>query len=271
MMINKRILIITGLLMMIFVSCKQQEKIARKKFQSIRTDEEIEKLIFTGNDEIKTIKLAKIKFKISINDESYESGGNIAILKDSLIIISVVPLMGFEIARIYCLKDNILVLNRPDKTYYYSPYEKKIGPYYVMGEFNDLESILTGRAFIYRGESMSGQLKKKSIKESGYIKYFFEMHEKNFVKSLQKITVREENLLMEKNEISDYKNHFGLFINYMQFKTTGHFVLPDEISIIANNADDRININISIGSVTINEAINANIVIPEKYKEITME
>jgi hypothetical protein len=265
---NKTVLIIVSLSMMIFVSCKQQEKIVNQKLQDVISEDEIESLIFNGNDEIKTIKLKKINFKINVNDETYESGGNIAILKDSIIIISLIPIMGYEVARIFCFKNNMLIIDRQNKTYYYTPYEKNIGQYSIKANFNDIESILMGRAFIYRGKTNDEILLKNRIKEDKYIKYFFEIKEYNFVKSKQEIMVREDNLLTERNEITDNGNKLKLYINYGQFKEIDYLIFPHEIEIIVNNATEKINLNIDIGNIIINEEVNANVIIPDKYKEI---
>ncbi len=74
--------------------------------------------------------------------------------------------------------------------------------------------------------------------------------------------------MAESNEISDILNQFKLFINYRQFKTINYFVFPHEIGIIVNNNSELINLSINIGSIIINDNVNANIIIPEKYKEI---
>ena len=268
---NKSVLILMSLLMILFLSCKQKEKIIRQEFKDKITEEELEKLIFTGNDDIKTIKFAKINFKININDDTYESGGNIAILKDSIIIVSLMPIIGYEIARIFCFKDKILILDRQNKSFSYNPYKAEIGKYYIMGNFNTIISILTGRAFIYEEEQNYEKLKKNMLKEEGYRKYYFEMQEENLIESKQEIMVRDDNLLTENNEIIDYRNKIKVNVNYKQFKSIEYFILPDEIDIHIDNANDKINLSIHIGSIIINDEVNANVIIPDKYKEVIMK
>ena len=48
--------------MTIFLSCKQKEKIIRQEFGKKITEEELEKLIFSRNNEIKTIKYEQDEF-----------------------------------------------------------------------------------------------------------------------------------------------------------------------------------------------------------------
>jgi hypothetical protein len=267
---NKNILITLSLLIILFASCKETEKIIRKDYKNVLTEEELEKLIFTGNNDIKTIKLRKVNFEINVNGNTYKSGGNIAILRDSIIVVSLIPLMGYEITRIFCFKDKILILDRQNKTYYYSPYSKNLGKYYLQGDFNEIESLLTGRAFIYSDKQSNAKLKKKLIKGNGYLKYHFEMKEQEYIRSEQELKIREDNLLTETNEIIDNTNQVKISIKYGQFKSVNYFELPHEININVSGKNDSLYLNLSIANIVINDEVNAQVIIPEKYEEIIM-
>lgn len=265
---NKKLLVIVSISAVLFISCKQQERIVKQNYKSIRTEEEIEKLIFSGRDEIKTIKLTKIHFNIDANGDHYESGGNIAIIRDSVIVISLVPLMGLEIARIYCFQDSILIIDRHNKTYTYEPYKTRLGKFYVQGEYNDIESIISGRAFIYENETNEKHCKKSIITEEEYLKYRYELIEQNSIKSRQDIMVKKSNLMIESNEVTDHKNRLNLMINYGQFKQVDDFIMPHEIKMSLNSTNEKMDINMTIGNSSLNQEINANIIITDKYEKI---
>src|SRR4030042_1770805 len=136
---NKRVLIILILLMTIFLSCKQKERIIRKEVGKKLTEEELERRIFSDNKEIKTIKFGKINFSVDMNGEKFESGGTIAILKDSVIIVSLIPLMGYEVSRIFCFKDTIIVLDRLEKIFFYTSLERNINNNNISDRWNKME------------------------------------------------------------------------------------------------------------------------------------
>jgi len=268
---NKRVLIILSLLMTIFLSCKQKERIIRQEFGKKLTEEELERRIFSDNKEMKTIKFGKINFSVDMNGEKFESGGTIAILKDSVIIVSLIPLMGYEVSRIFCYEDTIIVLDRLEKIFFYTSLKQNINKYNIHADFKDIESILTGRPFIYSNEIKENKSKKGIRKEDNYLKFYYETLENELSQINQEIKIREDILLPESNNISDRKNQIEISISYDQFKTVENLVFPQEIRISVNSSKNGLNIKMSIGNIVINEKINADVIIPVKYKEAIID
>jgi hypothetical protein len=244
--------------------------IIRQDYKNKITEKELEEIIFKRSNEIKTVKLGKINFSVDFDDDKFESGGTIAIVKDSIIIISLVPLMGYEIGRIFCFGDTILVLDRLEKTYYYTTFSESIGKYNIEGDYDDIESVLVGRPFVYYNGGNQNKLKKTFIKEEDELKFYFEIFEKEILKAIQELRISEDNLLTENNEIIDNSNKIKISINYNQFKKVDYFIFPHEISIKISNSKSNVNIKVEVGNIIINEEVNADIKIPAKYKEIQM-
>ena len=85
---------------------------------------------------------AKINFKDSEND--INAGVNIRIKKDSIIWVSLVPLLGIEASRCLITKDSIFLLDRLNNHYYeydYTSLEKKIN---IRLNYKILESMILG-------------------------------------------------------------------------------------------------------------------------------
>jgi hypothetical protein len=268
---NKGVLIILSLLMAFFLSCKQKEKIVRREFGKKITEEELERRIFADNREIKTIRLEKINFSIGMDGEKFESGGTIAILKDSVIIVSLIPFMGYEVSRIFCYKDTILVLDRLEKIFFYTSLKRNMDKYNINGDFDDIESILTGRAFIYSDETEKNKLKKNIIKEDNNLKWNYEILENMLLRISQEITIREDILLAENIDISDRRNQIEISISYDQFKKVENFVFPYKIKIRVNSSQKKFDVELNIGNIVINDNINADVIIPLKYKEAIID
>ena len=268
---NKRVLIILSMVMTIFLSCKQKERIVRQEFGKQITEEELEKRIFSENREIKTVKLEKINFSIDMDGEKFESGGTIAILKDSVIIVSLIPLMGYEVSRIFCYEDKILVLDRLEKIFFYTSLNRNLSKYNIRADFDDIESILTGRPFIYSNKIEGNNLKKEIMKEDNYLKFYYETFEKELLQIRQEIKINEDILLAENNDISDKRDQIEINISYDQFKTTENFVFPHEIRINVNSSKNNLDIKMNIGNIVVNDKINAYVIIPEKYNEAIID
>lgn len=256
---------------MFIISCKQKERIVREEYDRKITEAELERMILSKNNDIKTIKLNKVNFSVDFDGEEFKSGGTIAILKDSVIIVSLIPIMGYEISRIFCYKDTIIVLDRLEKTFFYTSLKKNMNRYHISGDYYDIEAILTGRAFIYGDEKFNSGLKRNIQKEDNYIKLYYEILEKDFLKASQEVRVREDLLLTENNNILDTGNKIEISIDYNQFKSIKNVVLPHEIGIRVSSSQNKLDFKIDAGNISINEKINAEVIIPVKYKEAIMD
>ncbi|MCK5346290.1 MAG: DUF4292 domain-containing protein, partial [Candidatus Heimdallarchaeota archaeon] len=60
--------------------------------------------------EYSTLKLNKIDVDLVINGIANHVKGNLAIYRDSLMVLSVIPALGYEAIRIMCTPDSIIVL-----------------------------------------------------------------------------------------------------------------------------------------------------------------
>jgi hypothetical protein len=268
---NKGILIIFGLLILFLLACKQKERIVKQDFGKKISDEQLEKLVLSKNREIETVKLGRLSFSFDIDGEGFKSGGTIAIIRDSVIIVSLVPVMGYEVSRIFCYKDTILVLDRLEKTFFYTSLKRNTNKYKIQGDYDDIESLLEGRAFVYGNDKAGGRLKAKVEREDSTLKLYYDIFENETIKTRQEISVREEGLVTEKNNISDRINNSDINIAYDQFKNVEGFIFPHEVSIMANSQEKKLSIRIEIGNIVINERINAENTIPAKYEEAIID
>jgi len=269
--INKKTGILFVFLITIFFGCKPKEKIIIQEYGKKINEAELENLILSANKDIKTIKMSGVNFTVNIDGEQFKSGGSIAIIRDSVIVISLIPILGYEISRIFCFEDTILVLDRLEKTYFYTSIERNTKRYNFIGDYYDIESILAGRPFIYSMGKDNNKLKKRITKEDDLVKLQYEMIENELVKSSQNIITKYENLLTESNDIADNINHIDINISYGNFNKIEDFVLPYEIGIKIIGTAKKIDILMDIGNIVINEKINAEVIIPVKYEEAIID
>ncbi len=267
---SKRIIILLNLVI-ILASCKPKENLFLSKAQEKFNDRELEEIILIKNKEIETLKLLRINISLNINGEELKSGGTVGIIKDSVIVISLVPALGYEISRIFCYKDKMLVIDRLEKTFFYTSLQKNMEKYKIQSNYGDIESLLTGRAFVYGKQIYGAKLKRSLEKETDTLKLLYELIKNESVITSQEIIVREEGLITENNNIKDLKENTEISISYDQFTIVNGFILPQKILLSIDNADRKLKLLIEIGSIMINEQINAENTIPSRYQEAIME
>jgi hypothetical protein len=258
-------------IIVLLVSCKPKENIIVQKSLARLSDGETERLILNRNKDIKTVRLARINFYVNINGEELKSGGTIGIIRDSVIIISLIPALGYEILRIFCYKDKILVLDRIEKTFFYTNIERNINKYKIRADYSDIEALLTGKAFIYGNQYEEIKLKKSIKNETDKLKLIYNLLDNEFIKTSQEIIVKKDSLLTESNNISDRKENILIDIKYDQFISIDGFSLPREVILGINSPDNKLSLKIDIGNIVINEKINAENTIPAKYEEAIID
>jgi len=145
---NKAVLLILSIL--VFVSaCKPREKIIIANPDRNVDMAALKSTIDNRTEKIQTLRFSKVKFSLKLAEEDYKMGGTIGIIKDSIIVVSIIPLMGYEMARIYCTRDSILVINRIEKSFYKSSLSDELRKYKLSANYSVLQSILMNSYFVY--------------------------------------------------------------------------------------------------------------------------
>ncbi len=95
----------------------------------------------------KTLSL-KFSAEVESNGESSSFSGNIYLVKDSLMWISIQK-FGLEAVRLLITADSARMINRINKTYFISDFDKLNDLFKTDFDFDILQSILTGNDFTY--------------------------------------------------------------------------------------------------------------------------
>lgn len=267
---RNKVLIILNIALLL-VSCKPKGNLFLSGSAENLSDRELEELILKKNKEIETIKLGRAGISLNINGEELKSGGTIGIIKDSVIVVSLIPAMGYEVSRIFCYKDKILVLDRIEKTFFYTTLQKNMEKYKLQGDYNDIEALLTGRAFIYGNQMYGTKLKKSIEKGPDKLKFHYDILKNELLITSQEITVKKEGLLTEENNIKEIKEDAEIIIGYDQFNTVNGFILPQKIILSVDSPETKLKLIIEIGNIVINEQINAENNIPSRYQEAIID
>jgi len=108
--INSAILVVILLFLFLQHSCKIKEKIITQEHEVIEEFSELVKRINQTNKDIKVLKYKNTRIDITLNDQNWTINGTIGIIKDSIIVLSLVPAFGYEIARAEMLGKRIVCL-----------------------------------------------------------------------------------------------------------------------------------------------------------------
>ncbi len=267
---NRGIQIIFFCFVLILAECKTKEKIVERKIYPDLSTEELETLISRETNEINTLKLRKIHFVVNINDEKYDLNGTIGIIKDSIIVMSLVPLLGYEIARVYCTEDVLIIIDRKNKNIYQGSIKEQLKKFNLNGDYSFIQELLLNQTVIYDLYMKDAVYEKNTIREGNYYYYTIKTFKNDVIVSRQRLKIRAEDFLNENMMFVDYLINRRLVINYSDFQDVETFVFPKMIEISMIDGQKVTKIAINIGNIEINSEINAKMKLPDNYKQMEL-
>ncbi len=238
------------LLVFIISACKSQKSIQTTTTSIAKTTEVKAPKVFEYNNEIKDISL---RFTATLMNKNV--GGQLKAIKDSVILISLQPLLGIEIARIKCTPDTIYMIDRFNRKYGAEPIDEFAGQ---KNAFFLLQSALCN--FIYN----KAPLKNCIIKD---------IDNNTYIDINDGININYA--LINKNQIqrasfSDTKKNINLLVEYDNFATYNEAQFPNSLNVLFMENKWQTNIIFKYRSVSINTNPVINWYISSSYQKTSI-
>jgi hypothetical protein len=255
------------LAVLVFSGCR-----ARRGLNSTRDKlpEKKEKNLITVLDpdasNFTTMKSRKANLKIGLEGIQNQATGNLAVYRDSIIALSVIPILGFEAFRVLCNTDSIIVINRIEKSYYAASFEEAGRKYNIPVGFQDLQAILFNEVFYYKDEYEDREYKDQFNEVPGGNLYLIEAscREKRLTRQGIKIDSIIGNIT--NMFIIDYERRIQLDISYDEFEETGSFQFPKKLAMKIAEPHKTIKLEINYGQTVFNDPIHIEFKIPVNYR-----
>ena len=132
------------------------------------------------------------------------------------------------------MKIQSLFLDRLEKTFFYTSLKRNTNKYKIQSDYDDIESLLEGRAFVYGNDKAGSRLKAKVEREDSTVKLYYEILKMKQLKPVRKLCTGHEALITERNDITDKVNNSISIYHMINFKRLEDFVFPHEVNIMAN-------------------------------------
>jgi len=206
------------------------------------------------------------------NKKSTPISGQIRIQHDSLIWISVSPMMGIEMVRFLVTNDSIKYINRIDNTYFIGPFSYFNHLINSTLDFDMLQSFLTGNDFSrYENTSFKGSIDNAEYKlvttnRRKLKKYIRNNEEVNI--PIQHIWLNPETFKITRilvREISP--SNRTAEAKYSHENISGQLI-PTDIIFDVETDQEKTSINIEYSKVVLSDILQFPFKIPEKYTRI---
>jgi len=237
-----------------------------KKTTVVKPASNLEKIyddLISGNPDFQTME---IKMALSFDDgkKNIDLKGTIKLAKDSIIWVSLSPGLGIEAARLKCTKDSVFIMDRINKTLRASDYKYINKNWNVDVDFGSLQSILTGRFFIYPTVD--------DPKEE-FVSNFKVLSDSSVIKVYRKDIRNIENLLKivpEQKKVTNFLINDGnalrsLSINYLFANSVGSYLWPSKIEIKSFGSQKLVNITLDYSRIQLNTNPSFPFSVPSSY------
>ncbi|MEI6900627.1 MAG: DUF4292 domain-containing protein [Bacteroidota bacterium] len=223
------------------------------------------------------LKFTTFSAKLSaeyINQKDKKSfGGQIRILKDSVIWLSFAPVLGIEVMRIMITQDSVKFINRINNTYFSGDYKYVNNFLNTNIDFDILQSFLIGNdlSFYENGKfkaSLDKSQYKLSTAERMKLKKFVRNSQENLRILIQNIWIDPETFKITQADVKEIRRPtIKLQASYIAFEKVEEQLFPKDLEFLVD-ADNKINVKVDFSKITINAPLTIPFKIPPSYKEI---
>jgi len=269
--IVKYIVLLLSLSAMILSSCNTQRKVIRQPLRELGDSIVFSKL---KQNELKYEQFsAKFSASMRIDKKNSSINGQVRILCDSIIWVSLSPALGIEAARMLITKDSVKFMNRIDASYMISDFAF-INNYLNSGfDFDMLQALLVGNDLRYyendqfKASVDNGQYKLHTLNRHKLRKFIRNNTEYNIV-LVQSIWLNAETGKIQSLHIKEPgKDNKKLETVYSSFIDINGQLFPQHMEYKIS-AEKEITITIDFSKIKINEPLTTPFSIPENYSKL---
>jgi len=263
------IILFLGLVLM---GCKSQQKIQGKKLANKKNLPTL--LQSVENAEFKPDWLAvKASVDFEKNEEKTGFKANIRMKRDSMIWLSITPVIGVELARVVLTPDSVKMVNRLEGTYFLGDYNFLNKTFDVDLDYATIQAMLLGNslsledndklvASIDDGVYLLSGLKKRKLRKS------YEKEEaKGNDESIFSAWIDPISFKITRQSFVDFNTQQSFDVFYNDFKTVENEVFPHQ-TVITLEAEEKVTGEISYSGLVINLARKMPFSISSKYEPV---
>lgn len=254
--------LLASLLLIFSLSCRTFKQVNNNS--NSLTASNIYDSTLTNQFDFQSLSL-RFTLKYSGESKSLSLKGNMKIIKDSIIWISLSPGFGIEAVRVLCTNDSIFMLNRLNKTITKANYSYLNKMWKIQADYKSLESILTNRFFVYPNdnEKMHIVMKNFTVKNDTN-SMILSRTSPDAISNI--IKFKNSSFLIYSYLIQDIKNLRTLLINYKSNFSDEYPNFPSQIDITSNNKTTNLKAKLFYKKLTINSIKSYSFRVPSSYK-----
>ncbi len=267
--LSKYLVVLLLLVLVGVYSCKSKERI-------VQADTELEDK--TNSDLFEDVLIKEINFttfsskmnmSFSTGKRVLNSRATLRIVRDEAIQLSLQPVFGIEMFRLYVQPDCFIILHRMNKRYVHESIDDIKKQFPIGFDFYTLQSLFTNALFIPEQTTISTSRYKKFKYSKSSDNYLLSARDKKskidysfFVNGNDQITLAQMYMSVR---------NYALDWSYNEFVLTDNMFFPLEMEILARTEKRKIDTSMSLSSISLNQPLTLDSSIPSSYDKVELE
>lgn len=215
------------------------------------------------------------RINITLVDEKKSKtnlNGQLRILKDSIIWISLSPALGIEAARLVLTQDSIKFINRLDKTYFVSDFNFVNQIFGTTVDFDMVQAIITGNDMEnYDKENFRGSIDQLEYKLSATNR----LKRKKILKQTDTPNVLVQNIWLDPStfkitriNLKEFNNeNIKLQATYSDFETINNQLIPQSIQFELHGGK-KLNLFFNYSKIEIDNRLSFPFKVPDSFNKM---
>lgn len=266
----KNILIICVLVGLAIVACKPKQRIVYStKPVEDKENNQLFSDINTNSFDFNTFS-SRLNMSLTSGTRSLSSRANIRMIKDSAIQISVQPLFGVEVLRLYIDPDSVVILDRMNKRYVEESLNSLKEQYPVGFDFYTMQSILTNSPFVSGKSSVEdSDFRKFNITQTSDLNYY--LTSKDPVSDIEYSFTVNGNDRITFTHLMQYEKQQSLQWTYDNFAVLGTNSFPHKMNATISSKSRKIDAEFLFSEIVTNVPVQVTSQVPDSYRKASMD
>lgn len=258
--------ILAVILLALLAGCSTLKKTSQSTTPPIDLSKALVEQVINAQPEFNTMQANKMRVKLDYQNHSYTISGALTMIKDSIIIISLQPLLGIEIYRLEMSRDEATIIDKMNKRYVkmaYSELQAKLG---VEVGYDEVQALFMRHIFKPGVAQENLNEEKVTIsQEDGLTKLCWNDKVLNY-----NFLVNSTNLQIETIELMVTSKTEKVTVDYKMPMVYDDFFYPSQMIVSLNDGLSTDKCTLEFQQLIFNKTVNAQLINLKKYSETTL-
>ncbi len=223
--------------------------------------------VVKNEPQFSSLNISKMNINLTLGQQSWNLYGNLRMQTDSTIIVSLQPLLGFEIFRIELYQNNIRIFDKLNKKYFESSYDYLSTFTAIPINFTLLQDILKQKLFV-----IGREMKEYTFNDYFLLEKIGETYNLTSTSGDGKILHRigiTEDYKINNIDLSVFLEGSSAQVTYSEINTFKKIAYPKNITIAFLSKNSNAKLSFDITKATFDNSIDLTPIDFSRYEKVT--